>query len=422
MSRRSGTALLLPAVFTLATAAGAADRLSIRELRERLAAPPTRDGAQMLAAKVRRWFVPGGQGKATPLHRPGLEIQGLQAAWAVEASGANTASIELADGQSLPMARIGGTTMFVATRDFPDGTALHWSCLADASRLLGDGRLETFREPAEYIPRADRPHGRLARMPDRLGATYPGTRHIWWTYVPSQYDERRPACVMVFLDGPQFTPYVPTLFDNLIAAGEMPVTVSVFVSPGIGSGGEGLTQRSFEYDRLDDRYARFLLEEILPAVEERVRLRPEPEARAIAGMSSGGIAAWTVAWQRPDAFRKVVSWVGSFTNIAAGPTGLGGGHNYEALIRRSPRKPIRIFLQDGSRDLDTEAGNWPLANQQMARALAYRGYDYWFAFGPGFHSDRHGRSLLPDTLRWLWRDQATIAPPPVAAGTGRDRD
>ncbi len=213
-------------------------------------------------------------------------------------------------------------------------------------------------------------------MPDWTGATYPGTRHIWWTYVPAQYNGEKPACVMVFLDGPQFTPFIPTLFGNLIANGEMPVTVGIFISPGIGPGGEGLSQRSFEYDRLDDKYARFLLTEILPAVEKQVRLRDDPESRAIAGMSSGGIAAWTVAWRRPDAFRKVVSWVGSFTNFAGGPTGLEGGHNYEALIRLSPRKPIRVFLQDGAGDLDNEAGNWPLANQQMARALGFRGYDY----------------------------------------------
>ena len=134
----------------------------------------------------------------------------------------------------------------------------------------------------------------------------------------------------------------------------------------------GRGQRSFEYDTLSDQYARFLLEEILPEVEKTVKLRHDAESRAIAGISSGGICAWTVAWERPDEFRKVLSWVGSFTNIASGKTRREGGHNYEALIRKTPKKPIRVFLQDGANDLDNDNGNWPLANQQMAKALAVR--------------------------------------------------
>ena len=117
----------------------------------------------------------------------------------------------------------------------------------------------------------------------------------------------------------------------------------------------------------------------------------------------GGICAWTVAWERPDQFRKVLSWVGSFTNIASGETRREGGHNYEALIRKTPKKPVRVFLQDGARDLDNANGNWPLANQQMAKALEFAGYDYRFVYGQGFHSNRHGRAILPDSLRWLWR-------------------
>jgi enterochelin esterase-like enzyme len=122
------------------------------------------------------------------------------------------------------------------------------------------------------------------------------------------------------------------------------------------------------------------------------------------GSSSGGICAWTVAWERPDEFRKVLSWVGSFTNIASGKSRREGGHNYEALIRKTPKKPIRVFLQDGANDLDNANGNWPLANQQMAKALEFAHYDYQLVFGNGFHSNRHGRAILADSLRWLWRD------------------
>jgi enterochelin esterase-like enzyme len=184
----------------------------------------------------------------------------------------------------------------------------------------------------------------------------------------------------------------------------MPVTVGVFINPGIVPGEAGRVQRSVEYDTLSDRYARFLLEEILPELEKTVKLRHDPESRAIAGISSGGICAWTVAWERPDEFRKVLSWVGSFTNIASGATRREGGHNYEALIRKTPKKPIRVFLQDGANDLDNDNGNWPLANQQMAKALEFAHYDYKFVYGQGFHSNRHGRAILPESLRWLWRD------------------
>jgi enterochelin esterase family protein len=207
---------------------------------------------------------------------------------------------------------------------------------------------------------------------------------------------------MVFQDGASYREYVPTVFDNLIAAGDMPVTVGIFLQPGLFEGGR--SNRSFEYDTLSDQYVRFLLEEILPDVEKSTRLRHDAASRAIAGASSGGICAFTAAWERPDAFGKVVSWIGSFTNIASGKTVREGGHNYEALVRKTPKKPIRVYLQDGANDLDNAHGNWPLANLTLAKSLAYARYDYRFEYGQGFHSHRHGRAIFPDTLRWLWRD------------------
>jgi enterochelin esterase-like enzyme len=156
---------------------------------------------------------------------------------------------------------------------------------------------------------------------------------------------------------------------------------------------------------LTDQYTRFLLEEILPAVGAKYRLTDDPEGRAICGISSGGICAWTVAWERPDKFRKVLTHVGSFTNIR-------GGHVYPSLIRKTAPKPIRIFLQDGAHDLDNAHGNWPLSNQQMAAALNFAHYDYKFVFGDGAHNGKHGGSILPDSLRWLWRDYK----PKTAAG------
>ena len=140
-----------------------------------------------------------------------------------------------------------------------------------------------------------------------------------------------------------------------------------------------------------------MLEELLPEVAKTHNLTSDPEARGIVGASSGGICAFTVAWERPDAFRKVISHIGSFTNIR-------GGHVYPALVRKSAKRPMRIFLQDGSNDLDNAHGNWPLANQEMALALKFRGYDYRFEYGDGAHTHKHGGALLPESLRWLWRD------------------
>jgi enterochelin esterase family protein len=234
------------------------------------------------------------------------------------------------------------------------------------------------------------------------------TERDCWTYVPAQYDATKPAAVMVFQDGGGYVnetgqQRVPIVFDNLIHKKKMPVTIGIFLQPGTfppeKAGAKGQSNRSFEYDTLSDQYARFLLEEILPEVGKSVNLTKDPRDRAICGISSGGICAFTVAWERPDQFTKVLSQVGSFTNIR-------GGHNYEALIRKTkPVKPIKVFLQDGSNDLDNMHGSWPLANQQMAAALKFAKYDYKFVYGEGMHSGVHGGSILPESLEWLWSDR-----------------
>jgi len=233
------------------------------------------------------------------------------------------------------------------------------------------------------------------------------TNREYYVYVPAQYDGSQPAAVMVFQDGHTYVNKtgrfrVPIVFDNLIHKKEMPVTIGIFINPGhkgdskIESPWQS-NNRSVEYDTLSDAYARFLLEEILPEVGKSYKLSDDPEQRAICGISSGGICAWTVAWERPDAFRKVLSHVGSFTNIR-------GGHVYPALIRKTERKPIRVFLEDGEKDLDNAHGNWWLANKQMEAALRFQKYDYRFVGHPlGEHNDKHGAMILPDALRWLWR-------------------
>lgn len=236
---------------------------------------------------------------------------------------------------------------------------------------------------------------------------FTNTIRDYYIYVPAQYDGSKPAALMVFQDGHKYVHTnqeyrVPIVFDNLIHKREMPVTIGIFINP--GHSGEEMpadrwrgNNRSVEYDSLGDRYVRFLIEEIIPEVAKKYKLTNDPETRAICGVSSGGICAFTAAWERPDYFGKVVSHIGSFTNIR-------GGHVYPALIRKTERKPIRIFLQDGSNDLNNRFGSWPLANQQMAAALEFSRYDYQFVYGDGGHTHKHGGAIFPETMRWLWRD------------------
>lgn len=249
------------------------------------------------------------------------------------------------------------------------------------------------------------PKGEVKQMPAWTDSKiFPGTTRDWWVYVPAQYKAEQPANVMVFCDGGGFMKpdgnfRVPTVFDNLIAAGEMPVTIGIFINPGVFPSADEKAKprsnRSFEYDSLGDLYARFLIEEILPTVKKDYNLSDDPEQRAICGNSSGGICAFTVAWERPDAFRKVVSHIGSFTNIR-------GGYVYPALIRKTDKKPLKVFLEDGENDLDNQFGNWPLANQDMAAALKFASYDFKFIMGKGTHNTKHAGSIFPDTLRWIW--------------------
>ena len=234
---------------------------------------------------------------------------------------------------------------------------------------------------------------------------FPGTERAYWVYVPDQYTPDRPANVMVFQDGRGYASEetsfrAPIVFDNLIHQGKLPVTIGIFIDPGTfppaAPGKDAVSNRSVEYDTLSDLYARFLLEEILPAVGEQYRLTADPAGRGICGMSSGGSCAFTVAWQRPDAFTKVLSQVGSFTDVR-------GGHLYPTLVRKTPPKPIRVFLQAGANDLDIVEGHWSLANLEMAAALHFAGYDYRLEFGDGGHDGNHGGAILPESLVWLWR-------------------
>jgi enterochelin esterase-like enzyme len=369
-----------------------------------LAARPTGADADRLAERIRGAF--GGRDVVARGMAP-ARIDELRVAWAMEVPGhpegpAAPRVVSDVVHFNMPLTRVGTTDVYAGVATLSHGTAFTWHFEAGGTRS-GGGQLEVYETHPDSRERPGVPKGTLTEMPPWESTLFKGTRRDWWVYVPAQYTSDNPAAVMVFQDGASYRDYVPTVFDNLIARGDMPVTVGIFIQPGLFEGGK--SNRSFEYDTLSDQYARFLLEEILPEVEKTVRLRKDAASRAIAGASSGGICAFTVAWERPQEFSKVLSWIGSFVNIASGPTVREGGHNYEAMIRKTPPKPIRVFLQGGANDLDNANGNWPLANQTLAKSLAYARYDYRLEYGRGFHSHRHGRAILPDSLRWLWRGE-----------------
>ncbi len=270
------------------------------------------------------------------------------------------------------------------------------------------GAADDYKLGPDSVPQDGVPKGTVTKHTWSESQVFAKTTRDYWVYVPAQYTaDGPPACVMVFQDGGNYQNptgqfRVPVVLDNLIHKKEMPITVGIFINPGTfpveQAGQPGRSNRSFEYDTLSDQYARFLEQEILPEVGKKVKLRSDAAGRAICGISSGGICAFTVAWQRPEMFSKVLSHVGSFTNIR-------GGDAYPGMIRKTPNKPIRVLLQDGTEDIDNANGNWPLANQQMAAALKFKGYDYTFVFGDGAHNGKHGGVIMPDSLRWLWRGE-----------------
>jgi enterochelin esterase-like enzyme len=276
---------------------------------------------------------------------------------------------------------------------------------------------------------------------------YPGTQHTYWIYVPAQYDAAVPASLMIFNDGQAFKNMegdarAPNVLDNLIDRREIPVMLAVFINPGRRPDqpeptpqewGDRTTNRPTEYNTLDDKYARVIVDELMPVLNKEYNISKDPERRGIGGASSGAIAAFTVAWERPNEFRKVLSIVGSFTNIR-------GGHAYSDIVRKSEKKPIRIFLQDGRNDNRgvgrdgkyDETRDWFLQNVRLMQSLTEKGYDVNYTWGIGRHGQKQGGAILPEMMRWLWRDhpvsvdvndmvERSFNKPPEKKGPGQDR-
>lgn len=275
--------------------------------------------------------------------------------------------------------------------------------------------VENYPQDPASVEQPGVPKGEVLKFTLQNSKIFPGTLHDYSVYIPAQYDPAKSTCLYVNQDAIQFN--APVVFDNLIAAKEMPVTIGVFVSPGrvVANNPQSALDRynrSFEYDGLGDAYVRFLLEELLPDMEKQktsdgraIRFSRNGNDHAIGGSSSGAIAAFTAAWERPDAFQRVFSSVGTYV-------GLRGGDRYAALIRKVEPKPIRIFLQDGSHDNNAYGGDWWFANQMMERSLTWAGYEVRHEWGEGGHNQKHSTSLFPAAMRWLWKDY----PSPVKAG------
>ncbi|WP_307021811.1 alpha/beta hydrolase [Streptomyces canus] len=249
----------------------------------------------------------------------------------------------------------------------------------------------------------DVPAGETTAFDWNDSAVYPGTSRKFWVHVPARYDPAEPASLMVFQDGwwyldPGGEVRGAIVLDNLVHRGDIPVTIGVFVDPGVFPDAGNAKNRNTEYDAYDDSYVRFLLNEIIPEVRKHYAIAEDPDRWGICGGSSGGNCAFTAAWLRPDRFRRVIGYLSSFAQMP-------DGNPYPDAIARVPRKPLRIFLQAGHRDLrwnESEA-NWLADNLRVAAALAEAGYDFRLVLGDGGHSPNHGGVLLPDALRWLWR-------------------
>jgi enterochelin esterase family protein len=303
--------------------------------------------------------------------------------------------------------------------------------LAGVSAFGAAATDNTYYLGPDSAPHPGVPMGKVIGPATLESTVFPGTTRNYWVYVPAQYDPAKPACLMVFQDGFAYVDvttsnaefYIPYVFDNLIYRREMPVTIGVFVNaghstnnpdqqePSYADWGDRVANRGLEYNTVNEKYSRMIIDELMPVLAKDYNISPDPDNRGIVGASSGAICAFTVAWQRPDQFHKVISSIGTFR---------GRGAAYPEMIRTNAAKPIRIFLCDGVNDFNHDA------NIKLLAALQEQKYDVNYTWGIGTHSHRQAGAIMPDMLRWLWRDyprsadaaSRTLFVPPVNAPTG----
>lgn len=346
--------------------------------------------------------------------------------WAVETEGQPTLIL---DGKSGPaMLQIPDTKLWYAFGQVtPLGKLHHFHYLIGGQKFGGLTDLPAFN--ADSYAKPGVPQGKLSEKRVFASKIYDGMICDYWIYVPAQYDPKTPAALMVWQDGHSYinrdSPVTRILdpIDNLIAQKKIPVMIGVFISPGSIEGAPDTetfrfvnayaekykrtmrdSMRSVEYDTVSDRYARFLRDEILAEVESQYNIRKDGYSRGITGLSSGGICAFNVAWQQPDQFSRVISWIGSYAAIQWHPGVVDGGNVYPNKVRLEPKRNIRVWLQGGTDDLENIFGSWPLQNIQLANSLKMREYDFHFSFAHGSHSPAHGSAEFPEEMTWLWRD------------------
>ena len=292
---------------------------------------------------------------------------------------------------------IGGLMAAVVNLKVGQGTTVQY--MVDGKPTTKSYNLEVYKNNPAVNPPPGGRKGELRAMGDWKSSIFPGTTRKWFVFLPPGYDASKEYPILIGTDAQWDREWQANALENCAREGLIPATVGVFIEPGQDRPGN-YSFRSHEYDTLNGDYAKFLLSEILPEVEKIVKLSRDPSQRACVGVSSGGICGFTACWEHPEAFSTVISAVGSFDDIAHGSSLKEGGHNYPFMIRLTDKKPIRAFLQDGANDLDNQFGNWFLGNAQMAAALKFKGYDYQWHPGEGFHSSDHLRSIFDKALVW----------------------
>jgi enterochelin esterase-like enzyme len=331
--------------------------------------------------------------------------------WAVESS--TTPTLVVDDQPVAPMRRVAGTDMWFHFAKLRVGTSHRFHYLVNGVKFGGSYDMPAYG-PDSYA-RAGVPQGRVSEKLVHVSKLYDGMETNYWIYVPAQYNPAVPAALMVWQDGERYMSrnveescrLCPSLYrlqevtDNLIHDKKIPVMIHVFVSPGTLN---GKPLRSILYDTVSDKYGQFLLEELLPEVYAKYNIRKDAYSRAIQGQSSGGIAAFTVAYNHPESFSRVYTVVGSFVALQWKPGELDGGNIYPFKVRREPKRNLRVWMNDGSEDQEAPSGSWPLQNIQLANSLKLKGYDFHFSFGGGSHHAALAASELPECLTWLWRD------------------
>jgi enterochelin esterase-like enzyme len=322
----------------------------------------------------------------------------------------------------------GSDLWYAAARIEPVGKMHSFHYLINGANVGGRLDLPAFG-PLSYL-QPGVPSGTLSDKIIHTSKIYDGMKSEYWVYVPAQYDPKIPAALMVFQDGGGYIHRDgnnPTLnvIDDLIAQKKIPVMIAVFINPGDISDSPGTptynfvkaysdkwkrdlrdSMRSTLYDTVSDRYGRFLRDEVLAEVGAKYNIRKDAYSLAITGLSSGGICSFNAAWQMPDQFSRVISWIGSFTSIQwkEDPANPDGGQDYPEKVLREPKRNIRVWLQDGSEDMEIRYGSWPLANLRLANALKLQDYDFHFSRGKGTHNSAQGAAEFPQEMIWLWRD------------------